>query len=144
METEIAHLKHGKIDVSKFENIIYFKVFGDLADDDTSVLTRLSEAFFDEINGPTIRIWDLTDMTADQYRLTPKGIDTLEKWADIAKKRWPGNVAYVIGKTDLIFGMSRMYEIKASDNLMSINAVKSFDDLPVEIKIRIWGKIPAK
>ena len=83
-------------------------------------------------------------MTAEQYKLTPKGIDKLDSWADEAKKKWPSNVAYIIGAPDLIFGMSRMYELKTSDDSMPINVVKSVDELPEELKIRISGEIPGK
>ena len=65
-------------------------------------------------------------------------------WANKVKEKWPGSVSYIIGNTDFIFGMSRMYEMKTANDLMPINVVKSAADLPDEIKIRISGKIPGK
>ena len=144
MKTEPINLTQGKIEALKVDNIICLSVYGNFIDDDLKAVTQYMDNFFAEINKPTIRIWDLTHMNADQYQLTPHGIDMLNHWADKAKKKWPGNVAYIIGEPNLIFGMSRMYEIKASDDLMRINVLKSFADLPEEIKIRISEKLPGE
>ena len=144
MKTEVFNLKDGKVEVSQFENIIYFTVYGNFTDDDIVTLTKYTEDFFAKNNTPTIRIWDLTNMSAEQYNLTPAGIDRLDNWADEAKKKWPGNAAYIIGVPDLIFGMSRMYELKTSDNSMAINVIKSVDELPDKIKIKISGKFAEK
>ena len=69
--------------------------------------------------------------------LTFKGIDLFRNWAETIKQKWPGNVAYFIGDKPLIYGMSRVYEIKTSDERMPIYVVNNFDDLPENIKARI-------
>lgn len=50
---------------------------------------------------------------------------------------WPGNVAYLVGNGLLKYGMSRMYEMKASDKDFSVIVVNSVDELPENIKERI-------
>lgn len=144
MKTEVINLKNAKLDVAQFDNIIYFTVHGDFTDDDIEIVTKYTENFFAKHNAPTIRIWDLTNISAEQYKLTPEGIDRLKNWADKAKKKWPINTAYIIGVPNLIFGMSRMYELKTSDDSMPINVIKSVDELPDKIKIRISGKFSEK
>ena len=144
MERDIIDFGHGKIDALKDGNLIYLSFYGEYTDNDAKELTRYLEKFFAEINAPTIRINDGSNMTSEQYKLTPQGIDFLMSWANKVKEKRPGSVSYIIGNTDLIFGMSRMYEIRTANDLMPIQVLKSVDDLPGEIKIRISGKIPGK
>lgn len=144
MERDIIDFGHGKIAVLKDGNLIYLTFYGEYTDNDAKELTRYLEDFFAEINVPTIRVHDGSNMTSEQYKLTPQGIDFLMNWANKVKEKWPGSVSYIIGNTDFIFGMSRMYEMKTANDLMPINVVKSAADLPDEIKIRISGKIPGK
>ena len=140
MKKEIIDYGHGRIEVTKDDNLIYFKVYGEFTDADVLITTEYMESFFAEIGGPTIRIWDGTNINSDQFKITTKGTDQFVSWADSIKKKWPGNQAYFISDKPIIFGVSRMYELKAADNNMPMTVVKTFDELPDEIKDRILQK----
>jgi len=95
------------------------------------------ENFFDEAGDPTVRIWDSTNSATNQFKLNPKGTDLLKQWSEMKKKEWPGNAAYLIADKPLIYGMSRMYELKVNDNYMPITVVREIDELPEYIRQRI-------
>ena len=140
MQQETIDLEHGEIKVLKNGNLIYLDVCGEYTDEDVLAMTKYLENFFDEIGGPTIRIWDSTNIGADQFKITTKGTDAFNQWSEKMKKKCPGNVAYLIADKPLSFGISRMYELKASDHDLPIKVVHSFDELPDDIKKRIHGK----
>lgn len=137
MKSERIDLGHGKIKVSKNGNLVYFNVLGAITDDDIMAMTKYLENFFDEISGPTVRIWDSTNISSDQFKISPKGTDLFNQWSERMKKKWPGNIAYLIADTPLSFGISRMYELKTSDHDLFIKVLHNFDELPDNIKARI-------
>lgn len=137
MESDSITLKNGKVDILKNGNIAYFKVHGEYLDEDVFVVIKYLERFFDEVGGPTIRIFDATSLDETGYKLSPRGISSFKYWTEKVKMRWPGNVAYFIADKPSIFGMSRMYELQASDDLMPLHVVRKFDDLPEELKRKI-------
>jgi len=137
MKRETVDLIHGIIEVLIDGNLIYLNVFGEYTDDDIMAMTEYLEKFFTEVGGPTIRVWDSTNISEGGFKLTSKGTDKFAEWSIRIKKKWPGNVAYLIGDKPLKYGMSRMYEMKASDNDSSIIVVHSIDELPENLKERI-------
>jgi len=137
MKNETIDLGHGRIEVLINGNLIYFKVFGDFTNDDVLAMTGYLENFFKEAGGPTVRIWDSTNIAADQFKLNPKATNLLKQWSEGIKKKWPGNSAYLIADKPLIYGMSRMYELKVNDNYMPITVVREIDELPEYIRQRI-------
>ena len=137
MKNERIELGHVEINVLKNGNLIYLNVYGEFTDNDIMAMTKYLENFFDEIRGPTVRIWDSTNISSDQFKLTPKGTDLFNQWSERMKKKWPGNIAYLIADTPLSFGISRMYELKTSDHDLFIKVLHNFKELPDNIKARI-------
>ncbi|MEJ2688712.1 MAG: hypothetical protein P8130_01930 [Deltaproteobacteria bacterium] len=137
MKNERIDLGHVEIDVLKNGNLIYLNVYGEFTDDDVIAMTKYLENFFDEISGPTIRVWDSTNISSDQFKITAKGTDQFNQWSGRMKKKWPGNIAYLIADKPLSFGISRMYELKTSDHDLPIIVLRNFDKLPDNIKARI-------
>ena len=140
MKRETIVLGNGRIEVLIDGNLIYLNIFGEYTDDDVIALTKYLEKFFAEIDGPTIRVCDGTNIPEDGFKLTAKGTDKFAEWSRRIKKKWPDNVAYLIGDKPLKYGVSRMYAIKASSDDLSIIAVHSIDELPENIKERILRK----
>ena len=139
MEKEIIDLGHGKIEVVKDGHLIYLNVVGEYTDDDAIRMTEYLERFFTEKGGKTVRVWDSRNISETGFKLTSEGTDRFAEWSREAKKKWPDNVAYMIGDSPLIFGVSRMYEIKASDNDASIRVVHNLNELPENVKSRIFS-----
>ena len=80
-------------------------------------------------------------MDPDKFKLTSKGTYSFREWAERVKKKWPGNVAFFVGDNPLVYGVSRMYEMKTADDDMPVAVVKTFDELPDDIKKRITGYV---
>ena len=138
MEKEIIDLGHGKVEVFKDGHLIYLNVVGEYTDDDAIRMTEYLEGFFTESCGKTVRVWDSRNISETGFKLTSEGTDRFADWSRDMRKKWPDNVAYMIGDNPLIFGVSRMYELKASDNDASIRVVQRIDELPEKIKERIF------
>lgn len=139
MKKERIDLGHGKVEVFKDLNLIYLNVFGEYRDDDAMTMTEYLEGFFQEAGGETVRVWDSRNISETGFQLTSEGTDRFAEWSREMRKKWPDNVAYMIGDNPLIFGVSRMYEMKTSDNDASIRCVQSIDELPENIKARIFN-----
>jgi len=137
MKTETIDFGHGRVEVSIDGNLIYFRVFGEYTDDDVMLMTQYMEKLFTEIGGPTIRIWDATNIPEGKFKLTSEGTDRFREWSEMIKKKWPHNVVYMIAPSPLAYGVSRMYELKASSEDMSITVVRNIDELPNPIRERI-------
>ena len=137
MKRETIKLVNGSVKVLLDGDLIYLDVFGEYTDDDAIVMTKFLENLFIEIGGPTIRVWDGTNMSKNGFKLTSEGTDKFAEWSRRMNKEWPGNIIYFIADKPLKYGVSRMYEMKASDDNVNIKVVHGIDELPDSIKARI-------
>lgn len=133
---------HGRIEVMKDQDLIYLTVFGEFTDADVIRMTEYLDELYEEIGGPTIRVWDGTHLKTSQFKVTSQGTELLRIWAERKKMRFPNSAAYFISNEPHIFGVSRMYELKTADENMTVSVVKSFDELPEELKERIRSISP--
>lgn len=139
MADKTIRLTHGRVEISEYEDFFYFKHHGDYTDDDVIKVARYTEQLYCQGGQvPAIRIYDGT--LIDNFMLTTQGINRFTQWADRAKQMWPKSTVYLITNNQLSFGMSRMFEIKASDNKMPIHVLHSLDELPGDILRHLKGR----
>jgi hypothetical protein len=121
-------------------NFVYLTFRGVYQDADARQVTRYLDRVLADVHGPTIRVSDGSELTSEQFQLTPDGIHTLASWADQARAKWPDSTVYLVGTTDFIYGMSRMYSSLASDRRTPVIVVRSRDELPEEIRLRMSAR----
>lgn len=81
---------HGKIEFLHDDNLVYCKLYGIYTDDDSIAMRSYLDTSFAKTSGPTIRIWDTSNILPGQYRLTPKGVDRTTSWGGIREKEVAG------------------------------------------------------
>ena len=134
MKRETVALKNGSVEIYKEGNLIYLDVFGEYTDEDAIAMTAYLDQYFASINGPTIRVWDSTNIPQEGFLLSAKGTDHIARWTHGVKKQWPDNVSCLIGPTPLQYGVSRMYQIKASQDESDVIVVRDISELPAEVR----------
>ena len=135
MLNDTIRLPAGTVEVHIDGNLIYLEVFGTYTDGDVLTMTRYLEDCFARGEGLITRIWNGSRI--DHFLLTAQGTDMFRHWTENIKKKWPGQTVYLIAPTSLAYGMSRMYELKTSNELMGIHSLRSVNDLPGDIKARL-------
>lgn len=137
METDLVNLKsgNGHVKIAIDGNLIYLKVFGRYTDVDVIEMEIYLENYFSRVNAPTIRIWD--SRAIDHFELTSSGITQVALWSKHMQIKWPENTSYMIADSDFKFGMSRMYELKATTEIQSVTVIHKFNELPNEIIVRL-------
>jgi hypothetical protein len=125
------------INVILIENIIYLKTLGMYTDNAAIGMTKYLDNVISQIPGSPIRIWDASDLSSECFQLTTKCVQEIVKWSQKIKSARPGSKAFFIAPTPLIFGVSRMYEIQSSDDTMDVMVLKSFKELPKEIRAKL-------
>ena len=138
MKRETIDLKHGRLEVLIDGNFIYIKMFGEYTDNNAVAMTKYLENFFSEVGGSTIRVWDTTSLSKRGFKVTAKGIERFVEWSREITMKWPENVVYMVSNSPFKYGLSRMYELQASDINSSVIVVHSIDELPENIKNRIF------
>jgi len=139
MEKDTILLSHGSVEVLMNGNIIYMNVHGEYRDEDIPTVISYLDDFFNKINKPTIRIWNSTNITDGGFKLSPAGNATLLKWSRKTIRKWPDNIVYLIASKPVIFGLSRMYEMKSSLAGSAIIVLHNIDELPENIKSKIFS-----
>lgn len=132
-------LKFGEwvVEVTLIDNIIYIKALNFFNDDIAIAITRYLDKIIEQIPDNPIRVWDSTCLSSGNFKVSIKCIQKIISWSQGIKSNKPGSKAYFIAPEPLIFGMSRMYELQASDETMVVHVIKSINELPIEIKEKI-------
>jgi hypothetical protein len=138
MKKETIDLGHGRIEVHLDGNFVYLNVFGEYTDDDAIAMTQYLENLFTSMDGPIIRVWDGTNIPENGFKLTTESTERFAEWSYKVKQKWPDNVTYMIADAPVKYGISRMYAIRASMNNSDVIVVHSIDELPENIKERIF------
>ena len=137
MKKETIGLDNGRVEVLIEGNLVYLNVFGEYTDGDALAMTKYLDRLFAEMEGPFIRVWDGTNISEGGYKLTSHGTDEFAAWARKIREKWPRSVAYLIANKPVIYGVSRMYGLKASNDETSTVVVHSRAELPKDIWKRI-------
>jgi len=137
MVTETLTFGEGIVEVTVIDNVIYMRILHVYTDDMAMEMTHYLDKIIDRIPEKPIRIWDSSELPAGSFKLSGECVKSISDWSKGIKVRKPGSRAYFIAKDPLIFGISRMYEIQASDEAMDIMVLKSIDELPEEIRSKI-------
>ena len=119
------------------DNIIYLKTLGIYTDNVAIKMTEYLDDVFSQIPSPPIRIWDSTDLPSECFKLSNECVKNIVGWSNKIKIKKPGSKSFFIAPKPLIFGVSRMYEIQASDARMDVKVLRSIDELPDEIREKI-------
>lgn len=139
MKRETIDWGHGRAEILKEGSLIYLDVYGVFTDEDVLWMTHYLEGFFDEVGGPTTRVWNTEHISKGGYLVTPGGTDKLAAWAREARMKWPHNTAYLIATNALTYGTCRMYELKSNNRDSTMFVIESFDELPEELRDLILG-----
>ena len=137
MKKETIRLDHGQVEVLVEGNLVYLNVFGEYTDGDALAMTKYLDRLFTEMDGPVTRVWDSTNIPEGGYKLTSHGTDEFAAWSRKIREKWPQSMVYLIANRPVIYGVSRMYGFKASDDETSTVIVRSFAELPKDIRNRI-------
>ena len=119
------------------DNIIYLKTSGIYTDNAAIKMTKYLDDVFSQIPSPPIRIWDSTDLPSECFKLSKECVKKIVDWSNKIKIMKPGSQSYFIAPKPLIFGVSRMYELQASDDKMDVKVLRKMDELPKKIREKI-------
>lgn len=75
----------------------------------------------------------LKKISTESFSLTKDGVSAILTWSKGIKQKKPGSKVYFIAESDVLYGLSRLYQIQAGDDHMEVIVVRSFDELPKEI-----------
>ena len=139
MIKESLKLENGCIEITMDGDLLYSVILGTYTDKDSVILRKYLDDYFERINSPCIRIWDLTNISPSNYQLTSEGVYRTKSWSGAMKKKWPGSIVYYLCNNLTLFGICRMYQIQASDENLSVHIINGFNELPDGIKTRIAG-----
>ena len=139
MQRETIELEHGSLEMFIDGSFMYLNIFGEYTGKDAISVTKYLENLFDEIGDPAIRVWNTTNLPEDRFELITPNINILFEWSCRRRMERPDDVVYVINDNTIKDGKSGMYEPKAFFNDFSITVVKSIDELPENIKERIYA-----
>lgn len=137
MKRETLKISEAIIEVTIIDNIIYMKTLHMYTDDVAVEMTKYLDKIIDQIPHNPIRVWDASDLPSECFKLTSKCVNKIVNWSDKLKKTRPGSQAFFIASKPSIFGISRMYEMQASNDSMDVMVLKSIDELPQEIKNKL-------
>lgn len=130
---------HATVDITTIDNIIFLQVHGVYSDDVALQMTKHLDPLIDAIPQRPIRIWDASGIPAHEFQLTPACMEKLSKWAKAVHARKPDSMAYLIGFTPISFGMGRMHAMKSGLESQGVEVLKSFDELPADIRAKLRG-----
>ena len=137
MKKETLKFGEGIVEITLIDNIIYMKTLCLYHDEIAMEMTRYLDKIIDQIPGNPIRVWDSTDLSSEFFKLTNECVKKIVNWSQKIKGKKPGSKAYFIAPEPLIFGISRMYEMQAKDEIMDVIVLNSIDELPKEIRAKI-------
>ncbi|MCW8129127.1 MAG: hypothetical protein KIS92_01975 [Planctomycetota bacterium] len=137
MNTITLDFERARIDIGVIEQIVYIRVFGVYTDDVAHALIARLDKLLEHFPGDPIRITDVRGVPADQFKLTAACIDRISKWGAQVKARYPNSIGYLIGHTALSYGMARMYALKTEVEPKNIVVLSSFEELPLEIRVKL-------
>ena len=119
------------------DNILYIKVVGPYTDEVALDLIRHIGIVAESIQPYIIRVWDGSEIPPESFKLTQPCIDKIAEWSQDLKRKKPGSKAYMIGSTQISFGMARMYQMTSDSAADDIIVLRAFKELPEEIKSKI-------
>ena len=137
MQRQTLDFGAGKVELSVVDNIIYLKIFGVYTDEMALEMTRRLDGIIKTVPGTPIRIWDGSQLRAEDFRLSTQVLEQISSWAERIKERKPGSKAYFIAREPFIFGTSRMYELQVGDEQLEVEVLHHFNELPKEIREKI-------
>ncbi|OGT31866.1 MAG: hypothetical protein A2W28_03540 [Gammaproteobacteria bacterium RBG_16_51_14] len=137
MKKKTLKFGEGIIEVTVIDNIIYIKALHFFNDDIVTETIRYIDKIIKQIPHNPIRVWDSTCLSSKTFKVTSECIQNVVNWSQGIKSNKPGSKAFFIAPEPLIFGISRMYELQASDEKMDVQVIKNIDELPIEIREKI-------
>ena len=137
MDTKTLTFGESVVEVTVIDNIIYMKALNLFTNETIKEMTRHLDTIIDSIPANLIRIWDSSQISSERFKVTSQYIKTMTKWAQEVKERRPGSTVYFIAKEPAIYGSSRMYELRTRDEKMDVIVLKSIDELPDDISIKL-------
>ncbi len=138
MDKTTLNFPDASAEVVTVDNIIYVRVSGTYTDDVAMELIRYLEQIIERIAGDPVRVWDASGIAKTGFKLSGGCIDYLAQWARKIRAKKPGALAYMISPTQISYGMSRMYSIKAELEPTGVIVLHNLAELPDEIR----GKLP--
>lgn len=137
MEKELIKFENSEIEVTKVDNIIYLNVVGEYTNMMAFKMTNYLENWMETIPKNPVRIWNAYDIPPELFKLTSDCVRALARWSAQMKLKRPDLMAYLIGPSDISFGMGRMHRAVSNIDENGISVIRSFDDLPDEIKVKL-------
>ena len=131
------HISGTRIDITTVDNVIFLQVFGSYTDEIALALLPHIDAFFDQIPERPIRVWDARGIPAGEFLLSSDCIGKLVVWAQSIQTRKPGAMAYLIGHSQISYGIGRMYAMRSDLEEKGIEVLQSHDELPKEIREKL-------
>ena len=123
-----------KARVTREKNAIHIRILTLFTDEAALAMTTYLDGILAETPGPITRIWDATMLSAESFKLTAPGISTIGIWGKKIFRERPGSKVYFIAPSELIFGLSRMYQILTDDEGADVEVLHSVDELPTELR----------
>jgi len=137
MKQETLKIGEAIIEVTFIDNIIYMKTLHMYTDETATEMTKYLDKIIDQIPHKPIRIWDASELPSECFKLTSECVQKIANWSQKIKDTRPGSQAFFIAPEPFIYGISRMYEMQARDKAMDVIVLKSFDELPEGIRIKL-------
>ncbi|MDH4099285.1 MAG: hypothetical protein OEV28_01765 [Nitrospirota bacterium] len=137
MTSETLKFDKGIIEVTVVDNIIYMKVLHLYTDEMAIEMTRYLDKVFARISGNPVRVWDSSALSAESFKLSSQCVEQISNWSLRIKSQRPGSRVYFIAKESSIYGVSRMYALKAGNENMDVMVLRSIDELPQDIRAKI-------
>ena len=137
MKKEIMKFDEGVIEFYNLESFVYFRVLNLFNDKMAMELSRFIDKHIMERSEFSIRVWDLSALPSNKYRITPQCTEWVVRWSEGVKIKKPNTESYFIAPEPLIYGTARMYEIPATDENMKLTVMRSIEELPEHIRCKI-------
>jgi hypothetical protein len=137
MKQETLDFGEGSVEITIIDNIIYMKTLRSYTDAIAMKMIHYLDNIIDQIPQATIRIWDSRNIHPNNFILTSGCVRRVAEWSKGVNAKKPGSQVYFITSRSVLFGISRMYQMQASNDKMEVVVLDNPDQLPAEIRKKI-------
>ena len=137
MKKETINFGDRVVELTIVENVIHIKPMHYFDHELVTALGRRIDEIVEQVPGIPVRVWDSSCLLPGTFKVTQRGIDQMVLWSKRIQTTIPDSAAYFIAPDPLVFGMSRMYEMRAESEYLKVYVVRSIDELPDAIKEKI-------
>ena len=108
MTSETLEFGDASVKIAVIDNLIYVHVSGVYSDRVALKLLQHLDGLMDQIPENPIRVWDSSGILAESFQLSSQCVDGIAEWAKQVKVRKPGSMAYMVGSSNISYGMARI------------------------------------